>query len=369
MSPEDAAEAFRVIVQDAPYNLRTCQNPAGGKIFRVNAAGRVQELSDAGEWQDPTGDATIPPVPEREGGTPDDQVCLAAKNAAHVLELLYENITDSFNEGLDEAEAATALTLTLVGLIGAEFAPITFALVTFFGIVFSVLYGVLEFVGADLWDADFTLALVCILQGCATNTDGVVTFDWECFENALAKQTTITDLTFEQLRLFGQIEYLLLVIGGADALNQAGATTAITDDDCSGCACTGTSVNFGLSDQGFIATVGTYMNNIFGTGWYAVTTGGQNELSISGDVDKLCGTGINFNIALAGGMPSSPDVVITVTTPTQTKHATFTPTNGVNNVHWDEGGVLNEDSGSVDITYAGASGYGAMIGSFQTGDV
>lgn len=238
VSPEEAAEAFKVIIEDAPLNLRTCPNPAGGKIFRLNSSGKTQEYGDAGDWQDPTGDATIPPVPAREGGTPDDQKCLAAKNAAHVLELLYENITDSFNAGLDEAETATALTLGLVSLIGAEFAPITFALVTFFGIVFSVLYGALEFVGADLWDDTFTQALYCILLNCANNVDGVVTFDWDCFQAALSAQTTIVPLEFTQLRLFGQIEYLLLVIGGVDALNHAGATTAITDDDCSGCEAT-----------------------------------------------------------------------------------------------------------------------------------
>lgn len=38
--------------------------------------------------------------------------------------------------------------------------------------------------------------------------------------------------------MFAQIEYLLLVIGGVDALNAAGATTAITDDDCSACETT-----------------------------------------------------------------------------------------------------------------------------------
>lgn len=238
LTPEEAAEKFRVIVQDAPYNPRTCPNPAGGKIFRIAQNGKVEEYGDAGEWQDPTGDATIPPVPEREGGTPDDQKCLAAKNAAHVLELLYENITDSFNEGLDSTEAATALVLGMVALIGAEFAPITFALVTFFSIIFGVLYGILEFVGADLWDETFTQVLTCILLDCATDVDGVVTFDWDCFNNALAAQVTIVPLTFDQLRLFGQIQYLLLVIGGVDALNQAGATTAITDDDCSACAAT-----------------------------------------------------------------------------------------------------------------------------------
>jgi len=260
LSPEEASEAFRVIVQDAPYNERTCPNPAGGKIFRINASGKTEELGDAGEWQDPTGDATIPPIPPREGSDP-DIICLAAKNAANVLQLLYENITDSFNTGLDEAEAATALTLTLVGLIGAEFAPITFALVTFFAIVFSVLYGVLEFVGADLWDEAFTNNLICILRDCASADAGVVTFDWECFQAALAAQTNVFSLTFEQLRLFGQIEYLLLVIGGIDALNTAGATTAITDDVCD-CGCPEnykTCLDFTLSDYGVAAGLGTWV--------------------------------------------------------------------------------------------------------------
>lgn len=233
LDTEEAAAIFQEIVEIAPYNTRTCSNPDGGKIIRVAPNGHVQQLGDGNVWEEPTGDYQIPPVPEREEADPE---CLAAKNAANVLQLLYENVTDSFNADLDEAEAATALTLTLVGLLGAEFAPITFALITFFGVVFSVLYGLLEFVGADLWDENFTEVLYCILLSCASNDAGVITFDWVCFNDKLAGQVTITTLTFEQLRLFGQLQYLLLVIGGVDALNQAGATTAITDGDCSACA-------------------------------------------------------------------------------------------------------------------------------------
>jgi len=369
MSTDEAAETFRLIVQDAPYNLRTCPNPAGGRIFRVDALGKVQELSDAGTWEEPSGDATIPPVPERSGGTPEDQICLAAKNAANTLELVYENLTDSFNEGLDATEAQTALVLGIVALIGAEFAPITFALVTFFSVVFGVLYGVLEFVGADLWTEDFTDALVCILRDCASNDAGVVTFDWDCFETALAKQTTVVPLTFDQLRLFGQIEYILQVIGGVDALNAAGATTAISDDDCSGCACSGTSVNFSVSEQGFTATYGSYLTNIYGTGWYADSVGGNNRILIAGDVPELCGNGIEMGWTFTAGAPTAPAVVVTVTTSTQTKHATFTPVGGSNLVNWDEGGELDFDAGSVQISYIGHIGFGAYLGGFQTGDV
>lgn len=232
LTPDEAAEAFRGIVQDAPYNLRVCGNPDGGRIIRVAPNGHVQEFDDAGEWVDPTGDYAIPPVPERTGGSPQDQICLAAENCANVLQQLYENITDSFNSSLSQAEAQTALALGGAALIGLEFAPITLAIVTFFGWFFGVLYETLAFVGADLWESNFTSALICILQGCAINTAGVVTFDWDCFQAALSAQVNLFDLTFSQLRLFGQLQYLLGAIGGVDALNQAGATTAITVADC-----------------------------------------------------------------------------------------------------------------------------------------
>lgn len=283
---DEAAELFRGIVQEAPYNLKACANPDGGRILRVSPTGRVEELSDANEWVDPTGDYEIPPVPARTDGSPTDQICLAAKNAANVLETLYEDVTDSFNDGLSTAEAQTALTLSIIALIGAEFAPITFALVTFFGIVFSTLYGLLGFIGADLWTSDFTEALVCILVDCASNDDGVVTFDYECFNEKLAAQVTIVPLTFDQLRLFGQIQYLLLVIGGVDALNHAGATTAITDDDCSFCDPETCSEDTNFSDgdlHGWEILAGRGTPTV-GVGLVAVWNGSYEEL----EFDKGC---------------------------------------------------------------------------------
>ncbi len=235
ISPAEAAETWRTIIEAAPYNTCGCSNPSGGRVLRLTTSGHVQEINDDGEWADPTGDYAVPPVPAREGGTPEDQICLAAANCTNVLQILYENLSDSWNAALSDAEALTALVLALVALIGAEFAPITFALVTFFGWLFGVLYETLAFVGADLWDENFTSALKCILVGCATNTDGVITFDWTCFNSALAAQVNVFDLTASQLRLFGQLQYILSVIGGVDALNAAGATTAITDADCSDC--------------------------------------------------------------------------------------------------------------------------------------
>jgi len=237
LTPDEAADLFRQIIEQAPYETCGCDNPAGGKIIRIGIGGHIQELGEDGTWQEPSGDYTVPPVTPREGGTPQDQICLAAANATNVLQQLYENLTDSWNAELSEAEALTALVLLIVALIGAAFAPITFAIVTFFGWFFGVLYETLEFVGADLWDENFTNALICILVGCAANDDGVITFDWDCFNNKLAAQTDAFDLTVSQLRLFGQIQFMLNAIGGVDALNVAGATTAITSADCSDCDC------------------------------------------------------------------------------------------------------------------------------------
>lgn len=236
LTPAETVAAFNEVILASYTNVCQCANPDGGKIIRINPNGHVQEIGEDGTWTDPTGDYEIPPVPAREGGTEEDQICLAATNCANVLQLLYENLSDSWNAALNDAEALTAFILALVALIGAEFAPITFALVTFFGWLFGVLYETLAFVGADLWDENFTKALVCILVDCATNTAGVVTFDWACFNNELAANTNIFDLTASQLRLFGQIQFILSCIGGVDALNQAGATTAITGADCSACA-------------------------------------------------------------------------------------------------------------------------------------
>lgn len=354
-----------------------CTTPGGYRAVRINNQGHLEQLNGDGDWEAATDEYYIPPPEARTGGTPEDQACLAAKNAVHVLELLYENLSDSWNAHLDEAEAGTAFIGAVVAAVGFEFAPITWAVVGFFTAVFSALYTALEFIGADLWDESVSAQITCFLRACATNTDGVVTFDYECFMRQLNSLTDNFSLTESQLRLYIQIGYILYFIGGIDGLNLAGRTTAITDDDCSDCECSGTSVNFGVSDQGFVqqawsvyAASGTYMNNIFGQGIYADSVGGFNQIGVVGEVDQVCGTGINVNANRASGAPSAV-IEVRITTSTQVKTATLTPTGAffTGIAHWNEGGYLVPDSGTVEIGYKGTSGYGIMIGSFQTGDV
>jgi len=235
LTPDEAADAFRLIVNQAPYENCGCTLPGGTKIIRIGAGGHFEELGEDGEWHEPTGDYAIPPVPQREGGTPDDQMCLAAANAVNVLEQLYEQLSDDWAEGVSTAQAATNFVLAIGALIAAPFGLIGEAIIIIAGLVFNVLYETLEFIGADLWDENFTEALKCIFFGCASNDDGVVTFDFECINNELAAQTNAFDLTSSQLRLFGQIQYIFSFIG-VDGLNSAGGTTAILTADCSGCA-------------------------------------------------------------------------------------------------------------------------------------
>jgi len=216
-----------------------CMTPGGYRVTRINEQGHLEQLDENGNWVDGTDEYHIPPPEPREDGTPTDQICLAAKNAVNVIEQLYENLTDSWNENLSAAEAATAFILGAIALVSFEFAPITWSIIAFLTPVFTALYSALAYLGADLWDANVSNQIACFLVECAEDVDGVVTFDWECFMARLNSLTDTFGLTEEQLRLYLQIAYLLLFIGGVDGLNLAGRTTAITDDDCSFCESAG----------------------------------------------------------------------------------------------------------------------------------
>lgn len=214
-----------------------CTTEGGYRVIRLSPTGHIEQLDPDGNWVPGTDEYHIPPPEEREGGTPEDQICLAAKNAINALAQLYENLSDSWNGSLDEAEALTALIAGATTVIGFAFAPITFGIAAFFLPIFGLLYTALEFVIADLWDETVSEQLVCLLKDCATNTGGVITFDWDCFTQQLNAEVNTFELTDLQLRLYLQIIYLLHFIGGVDGLNLAGGATAITDDDCGDCGC------------------------------------------------------------------------------------------------------------------------------------
>jgi len=234
---DEAVDAMQAMI-DAYYLGCSggCELPEGGEIIRIGEDGRIEVLSD-GEWVTPTdGDYYIPPPEAREGGTEADQICLAAKNAVNVLHELYDQLSDYFNDELSDAAALLGLAAFMTTATAFEFAPIVAGIAAFLLPIFAGVYSALSYLTADLWDENLDKQLTCFLQECATNDAGVVTFDWDCFTGKLNSLTDEFGLSEVQLRFYLQISYLLLFIGGADGLNLAAGTTAISDDDCSFCS-------------------------------------------------------------------------------------------------------------------------------------
>lgn len=236
MTPDEASEAFRQIVDQAPYETCGCVYPNGKRILRLNGAGHVEQLTD-GEWTEPTDDYTIPPVPPRTELACDERRCSAAANAANVLQVLYETVADAIAEGADEAEALAVLVGTAVILIGGWLGLVLAALVTAIVGAFVSFVELGLLLVSDLWTADFTEALRCMLYRCSSCDGDVVHFDFQCVREEMAAYTDILDPNFiTNLRLFGQVDFILNVIG-VDGLDAAGATTAIADAECTDCAC------------------------------------------------------------------------------------------------------------------------------------
>jgi len=231
MTPDEAAEAFRQIVDVAPFNTCGCSLPNGGKVIRININGHFEELDENNEWADPTGDYAIPPVPTRGGSDPR---CLAAANAENVLSQLYEEVVDMIAEGLSLIEIIGAVILFIATVIAGAIGLAAAALIEIIAIAFREFVAAAAFLGADVWDSNFSEALRCMLYECSVDTAGVVTFEWDCLIEKLYATTNPFDLTGAQLRLLGQVGFLLNIIS-IDGLNLAGATTAITEADCSEC--------------------------------------------------------------------------------------------------------------------------------------
>lgn len=376
LTVQETVDRFQVMINQYYADAcGGCELPDGEPIMRLNEDGTFSQLIE-GEWSDPAGDYVIPPPDARTEPTEEERICLAAANAAHVLELLYEEVTDAYAANLPVASALAALAVAAVSLIAPPVGLTLAALGAAALGVWGLAYDVAEFVTDDFWTTSFTDDLTCALRRQATDTAGVVTFDYEAVQAEVINQIDWFDHSISSYTLGAQVRWLLAQIG-APGLNLAGTTTAVTTYDCDVCeTCSGDSIDFSTGTHSFItsgfdfyAGVGSHMSNVFGTGWYADTAGGSNQIGIAGSVNNVCGNGININLTLSGGAPTTPTMTVRVTTSNQVKSVTFVPSDGSNTVFWDEGGSLVPDAGLVEIGYLGASGFGAFIASFQTGDV
>jgi len=210
-----------------------CEQPDGFPIFRLTPDGHVEMLQN-GEYVEPYGDYAIPPIPAREEPTPEENKCLAAANAVYVLEQVYEIALDAIQDGVQLVEFVARIieglgTLAFfAGTITAWFAGLWIA-------AWEFVFRGLALLTVDLWDLTFTDELRCVFYECATDNAGVVTFDYQCIMEKLNDPEIWTDLTLEKFRLLLQLEYIIMNIGGVDGLNQAGASTAVTEANCEGC--------------------------------------------------------------------------------------------------------------------------------------
>lgn len=231
---DEAVAAMQTMIDQYYEGCQACVLPGGSPLFRLNENGEIEQLVD-GEWVPPEGDYELPPTPARTEPTEQERRCLAAANAAAVLEQLYEELSDAFQEGMTFQQWTEFLVGLLITLLGTVFGLVIAPLVAIGVLIVGVIYEVLEFVTADVWTTDFTEMLVCLLYECATDVGGdVIHFDYTCFLNNLASVTDIFDPTFAQIRLFGQIAYIMSFLG-AQSLDAMGATTGVETADCDDC--------------------------------------------------------------------------------------------------------------------------------------
>lgn len=210
-----------------------CELPEGGAILRIDLNGNFEQLID-GEWQEPQGDYEIPPPEPRTEPTSDERRCAAAANAANVLQLLYEDVTDSFSDEIGYAAAIFELSLTIGVLLAPPLGLAARSFLAIATIIFRELFDLAGFITADTWTTEFNEKLVCLLLGNAVSEGDVVTFDYANVVGDLFRSADLFDWQGSDLLLAGQITYLLNIIG-QEGLNLAGATTAVDDADCSSC--------------------------------------------------------------------------------------------------------------------------------------
>jgi len=244
VTPEEASQAM--LQMWLAFVQSECGGGACPRIFRVNISGVFEESTDGGEtWTAPSGDATVPPTPAREEPTEQERRCLAAANAANVLAQTYEQMLDAWQLDQSVTYGQSVWVATLTGLIGVWLGVISAGAINLALGVFAAAYEILSNLTQDAWDVDFNDKLTCVLLNAASDNAGVVTFNYQEFLTGLNEIAASNPI--EQALLVAQINYMMLWIG-ADGLNAAGATTAITEHDCSDCGLWCYTMDFTIDD-------------------------------------------------------------------------------------------------------------------------
>lgn len=235
------------------------------KLIRKGVGG-FTEMWDGFEWGPPTGDIEVPPMPVR---TEPDRLCLAARNAANVLDVTYEEATDSWNIEHTELALWNVILDGLISLVGAFAGPTAVAYATYAKSITDIFVEGFDAIADDVWTPEFTEELTCLFYEFASDDAGVITFDFDAINERLIElqAAAIVSLNENRALLISQVGYLLFVIA-ADGLNHAGATTAITEYDCSCVLPWCYSFDFSVSNGGWAVTPSPG-GGVFGDAVYA----------------------------------------------------------------------------------------------------
>lgn len=237
-------------------NLRLCP-----PLLRIGAAGAPEISTDGGTTYTPI--QTAPP-PVR--GTPpagQDNRCLAAANAVNVLVSFHYEIARTYAPGIPVLVLATAVVAVILSMLGLFIAA---------GAITGMMTALLLYAASLVNDA-FTAAiqeeLKCILFCAGSETGGAVTFDLAAVNAEIAAKYPSDDMW--------RVLSLYLQIIGADGLNRAGATTAITSATCNCLECEWCyTFDFTQSDGGWL-DFGDRCIYSLGNGWIrksgAISTG------------------------------------------------------------------------------------------------
>jgi len=230
----EAAQAIIFSYYNQPCtDPESCVTEEGTRIIRLLPGGLYEELIN-GTWQTPEGDLEIEPTPARSESSEVDRLCLASKNSVNALKMLYEEVTDAFDE-FGAIEPVVAALLAGIGVVVAAFVSVAaaafvalgaFAIEQFFQLLGSISY--------DLWNEEFEELLYCIFLENASNEDDVTHFDYDAIVASINDEVNGVNLDFQRKQLALQVLYLLSIIG-KPGIEWAGTTTAISDDDCSNC--------------------------------------------------------------------------------------------------------------------------------------
>lgn len=206
-------------------DLRLC-----APMLRRNAnTGALETSTNGDDWTeipastfDPNADsfpdADLPPA--RDGAT-DENKCLAARNAAEVLRRTFEElgerlVDEAFTDPLEIVSWASS---AISWLFNAVVTAVVWASAA------AGLYAAQAQFAGEEWDEENTERVTCILLENATDTDGIVTFDFNAVKAAN---------TAEPGAIYGLINLILQFVG-PDGLNAAGGTTSIGAYDCDIC--------------------------------------------------------------------------------------------------------------------------------------